>query len=361
MRYATFSDLPRNIQDAIRNEESHHGSRGMTSISASGVMRLAVMRMANRLDREGEKRRNQVSEISIAPWCGLYKEFTEQVGSRRLAGRAGGAALRILYMCAVTDRGVIVQLGPTDPITIHETRNGLFLYGPLRDELIAKGVPRAQAIREAVCRLPRFRDERNASRTMTIRSAARLLRLNGFDARVVNQTMQMVSEGSGDNVRSKKDSLRGISTRIVVPDGVGGWIHCDHRHTPANLISTTLATRRIREQKSDKAREEQALLDEWMYGDCGDPWVYLSDSTAGGNCEVGTRAWALIWIHRNRVNTFGARVEAIRMSELMASMEGNDKVRAAIIAALRRLKGGSNAGRERVAGDLVSPNETGNG
>lgn len=109
---------------------------------------------------------------------------------------------------------------------------------------------------------------------VTLRDTCRLLRRHGYDSRMVHQSADMVSAGSGDSTRDRSHQLY-----CVIPDGIGGWYHVTAGQS-VESIRATLANRRQTQQAAEIDAAVDRVADRL--------WVCVDDSLSSGNCYPGT-------------------------------------------------------------------------
>jgi hypothetical protein len=167
------------------------------------------------------------------------------------------------YLCVISPDGTraAIQTSAAEPVAVVRVWRGRALW-------------RGQAVR--VAHGQPYPGERIAAVT-PCRWQAERLRRAGLDARVVRQTREMVSAGSGETLRS------GGELWVIVPDGSGGFYHPTLWETAGDVLKAirrrAIAARAVR-------------LDATLAERGATIWVSVADSIAGGNCQPGTAAFA---------------------------------------------------------------------
>lgn len=203
------------------------------------------------------------------------------------------------YLCVVSPDGrkIAVQVDK-QPIEVHTLLRGRFLF---RGELIILFYQQCSQITYAT----------------QLRARCKLLRRAGYDARIVRQTKEMVSAGSGESLRS------GGRIECVVPDGLGGWYHVSARESVEN-VRQALVRRRI------NARNDE--LDKQIKQSANSIWVTVDDSLAAGNCVPGTDAFKSTLLGRLQAD---GEVGAVRADVILALRADQFTMRAVRAAVLR--------------------------
>jgi hypothetical protein len=151
---------------------------------------------------------------------------------------------------------------------------------------------------------------------LTIRDTMRRMRNAGFEAKLVRQTADMVSSGSGE-------SLRRGDLYCVVADGLGGWYHCQLSDSPER-VRRALADRRINSRNAE--------LDALIKSQPARIWVSVEDSLAAGNCKAGTQNFVSTVLEKLQP---AGEIGAVRADVLLSIRNDDFTRRAARVAALR--------------------------
>lgn len=177
-----------------------------------------------------------------------------------------------------------------------------------------------------------FARNNHARQCPVSRDFYRLLKRHGFDARLVRQTEDMVSNGSGDSTGNRSHPLY-----CVVPDGLGGWYHVAASRSRwigrignriVHEVRTALAERVANHRQTVRNAELDRLL-----SSCGENiWVRFQDSLDAGNCQAGTSAF--LTSLKEKVNATG-EIGAVRASVILAIRDDTYTRAACRTAALR--------------------------